>query len=178
MRPVTIAEAARLTRTSKSTIQRAVKSHELSATRDDQDRWMIDPAELSRVYEVHLDAPLAQSGASENTDAPSHQTTPKPNHDAIQLNHAKEKLEIQYQAEKDKTDLLQSQVHDLQSRLDRSEEERIKQSAQITSLLTHQPEPDTTPTATPESVTVRHIEPKATPAASEQNRSWFAKVFL
>jgi len=172
MKPVSIAEAARLTHTSKSTIQRAIKSHDLSATRDDQDRWMIDPAELVRVYDVDLDAPLTQSGAPEAIDAPAHQHAPKPNHEALQLHHDNEKLEIQYQAEKNKADLLQSQVDDLRSRLDRSEGERIKQSAQITSLLTHQPD-----TPTP-----HHVEPKTAPAAPpgapEKQRSWLAKVFL
>ncbi len=49
---LTLGQAARLTGTSKTTITRAIKSGRLSATRREDGSYEIDPAELSRVYEV------------------------------------------------------------------------------------------------------------------------------
>ncbi|MCB2009758.1 MAG: hypothetical protein KDF64_03995 [Geminicoccaceae bacterium] len=46
----TLLEAARLAAVSKSSMQRAVKSGRVSATRDDAGNWRIDPAELTRVW--------------------------------------------------------------------------------------------------------------------------------
>jgi len=187
MKPVTIAEAARLTRTSKSTIQRAVKNHELSATRDDQDRWLIDPAELSRLFEVHHDAAMAQPGALETKN------TPESNQELNQLRH--EKLEIQYRAEKEKADLLQSQVDDLRNRLDRSETTLL----QVTALLPRPAEPDTPPvhqttsktepssaSATPRTASVHQIKPTPTPIPEPiefrpeipEKKSWLSRVLF
>src|SRR5215218_1016511 len=43
-------EAAQLTGKDRSTILRAIEGGRLSATRDDQGHYLIDPAELERVY--------------------------------------------------------------------------------------------------------------------------------
>jgi len=47
----TLGTAAKATGVSKSTIYRAVKSGKLSASRNADDEYEIDPAELHRVYE-------------------------------------------------------------------------------------------------------------------------------
>ena len=49
--------AARETGVSKSTIYRAVKSGKISAKRNEDDEYEIDPAELFRVFEKQADAP-------------------------------------------------------------------------------------------------------------------------
>lgn len=49
---LTLGQAARLTGTSKTTITRAIKAGRLSAIRRDDGSYRIDPAELSRVYEI------------------------------------------------------------------------------------------------------------------------------
>src|SRR3954469_21414845 len=47
--------AARLTAKDRSTILRALESGRLSATKDERGQWLIDPAELERVYgQLHL----------------------------------------------------------------------------------------------------------------------------
>ena len=49
---VTLGQAARLAGVDKTTLTRAIKAGRLSATRRDDGGYLIDPAELSRVYEV------------------------------------------------------------------------------------------------------------------------------
>lgn len=52
MPELTLSQAAKLTGKSKSTINRAIKSGKLSATRHDDGSYSIDPAELSRVFNM------------------------------------------------------------------------------------------------------------------------------
>src|SRR3954451_2693652 len=47
---INVRSAARLTGKDRSTIIRAIEEGRLSATRDDRKRYLIDPAELERVY--------------------------------------------------------------------------------------------------------------------------------
>ncbi len=62
MPPVHVRDAAELAGKNRSTITRAIGKGQLSATRDGQGRYLIDPAELERVYgplrvhEVRTDA--------------------------------------------------------------------------------------------------------------------------
>jgi hypothetical protein len=49
---VTLGQAARLAGVDKTTLTRAIKAGRLSATRRDDGGYLIDPAELGRVYEV------------------------------------------------------------------------------------------------------------------------------
>src|SRR4051794_38857893 len=55
--------AAKLVSRDRSTILRALESGRLSASKDERGQWLIDPAELERVYgQLHLpDAPEAAS---------------------------------------------------------------------------------------------------------------------
>src|SRR3954470_14656037 len=64
MAAVTLGEAARLTRLNKSTVSRAVKSGRLSATRRDDGSFLVDIAELERVFTIR-----AAPAASPTTDA-------------------------------------------------------------------------------------------------------------
>lgn len=48
--PYTLKQAAAATGKSKPTILRAIQSGKVSAKKDDQDEWRIEPAELHRVY--------------------------------------------------------------------------------------------------------------------------------
>jgi hypothetical protein len=47
---LTLAEAAKETGLTKPAIFKAIKNGRVSATKDDKGQWMIDPAELFRVY--------------------------------------------------------------------------------------------------------------------------------
>jgi hypothetical protein len=106
----TLGAAARATGKSKATISRAIKSGRLSAARDGADGYVIDPAELHRVYPatddttgtVKLSEPVAQPGS-----------------DTVAL----ERL-IAEQAET---------IRDLRERLTFADEERRR----LTTLLTH-----------------------------------------
>jgi hypothetical protein len=62
MPPVNVRTAARLARRNRSTLTRMIESGKLSATRDESGRYLIDPAELERVFGA-----LASPDA--NTDA-------------------------------------------------------------------------------------------------------------
>jgi excisionase family DNA binding protein len=72
---VTIRTAAELTGKDRTTLNRAIASGKLSATKSDFGHYLIDPAELERVYgtlhtpaQVRLDE-LHNSGAQAHTDA-------------------------------------------------------------------------------------------------------------
>lgn len=52
MPELSLSQAAKLTGKSKSTINRAIKTGKLSATRNDDGSYSIDPAELSRAFDV------------------------------------------------------------------------------------------------------------------------------
>ena len=67
---ISITEASDVTRVSKSTILRSIKSGRISASRNDAGAFMIDPAELARVYPdaSRRDSPANQDAAPEATD--------------------------------------------------------------------------------------------------------------
>ena len=72
MGTLTLGQAARLTRTSKTTLTRAIKSGRLSAERRDDGSYRIDPAELSRVFEISVETPVTGSA----TGSVVHRATP------------------------------------------------------------------------------------------------------
>jgi len=57
MARLTLSQAAKVSRKSKSTLSRAIKMGRLSATRLDDGNFSIDPAELFRVYPATTDNP-------------------------------------------------------------------------------------------------------------------------
>lgn len=67
---ISITEASDATRVSKSTILRSIKAGRISASRNDAGAFMIDPAELARVYPdaSRRDSPANQDAAPEATD--------------------------------------------------------------------------------------------------------------
>lgn len=52
MPELSLSQAAKLTDKSKSTINRAIKTGKLSATRHEDGSYSIDPAELSRAFDI------------------------------------------------------------------------------------------------------------------------------
>jgi hypothetical protein len=67
---LTLAQAAKETGLTKPAIFKAIKSGKISASKDDRGQWMIDPAELFRVY-----APASQKETGE-----PHTAQPSPRH--------------------------------------------------------------------------------------------------
>jgi len=66
MPELSLSQAAKLTGKSKSTINRAIKSGRLSATRHEDGTYSIDPAELARAFE--LEPPEGAKRRSEEPD--------------------------------------------------------------------------------------------------------------
>jgi len=62
---LTLGQAARLTGTSKMTLTRAIKGGKLSAARQDDGTYRIDPAELAHVYMVTPAPPETGTAAGE-----------------------------------------------------------------------------------------------------------------
>ena len=118
MAHLTLGQAAKLVGKSKSTITRAIQSGKLSAQRQEDKSYRIDPAELHRVWP----ATVAQ---------PDHEE-PHGTHEGTQggtlavLQVKVEMLEAQLEREQDT-------VEDLRRRLDRSEERVVALSAPQTS---------------------------------------------
>jgi excisionase family DNA binding protein len=54
--PYSLQQAATATGLNKSTILRAIKAGKVSAVRDEQGQWQVEPAELHRVYPPAADA--------------------------------------------------------------------------------------------------------------------------
>jgi len=112
---VSVRTAAQMTRTSKTTIQRHIKSGKLSATRNDSGEWEIDPAELARVMTVHTTPeqiePVVQDGAR---PTPSNHTEPQHTNGAERPAPAHHEREIE---------LLQQQIEMLQTERRREREQ-------------------------------------------------------
>ena len=92
MKHLTAGEASRLAGVSKATICRALKSGKLSYISNDSDGYKIDPAELSRVYNLkHHETP--QGVAMKRSATPNE--TPQNDHEKELL-----ELKIKYLEEK------------------------------------------------------------------------------
>jgi len=122
----TIGQAAKATGKSKPTISRAIKSGALSATKNDDGSYTIDPAELHRVF------PPVKSSSNDSPDLKRSETP-------ISQAQLQREIELLRELMADKDGV----IDDLRSRLDASDEERRKVQAQLTALLTDQrPKPE------------------------------------
>jgi len=107
----TLAEAAKAVHRDKTTLLRAIKSGKLSAVRDAATGgWLIEPAELHRVYPAVIDAAMdaAANAALRSSDA------------EVEIRELRARLD-------DKDD----QIADLRRRLDAEAEERRRLTALI-----------------------------------------------
>ena len=127
-----LAEAARASGKSKMTIQRAIKGGKISASRNEDGSYDIDPAELHRTFPV-------VSGDDPNTGNTGYDDTPS-DVKMLQLEiKVRDEKIASLQAERERErKIFQDDVDDLRHRLDQSEEERRKTQAQLTALLTDQ----------------------------------------
>lgn len=96
---LTLKQAAEQSGKSKSTIQRAIKKGKLSAEKNDDGTYAIDPSELSRVYSATL---------TQRSDEP--------------LRNSDELLETKVAMLEDQLSRERETVDDLRKRLDRAEE--------------------------------------------------------
>jgi predicted site-specific integrase-resolvase len=114
----TLGEAAKATGISKAGLSRAIKRGAISAERQENGSYKIDPAELHRVY-----PPVAEIQPKEATDGRELRA---------QNTELRARLEVATQRLTDKNEV----IDDLRRRLDGSDEERRKVQAQLTALLT------------------------------------------
>ena len=123
---LTLAEAAKETGLTKPAILKAIQKGRVSATKDDKGQWLIDPAELFRVYSPTMKKEMGetQTGSFELL---------------LKLKELEAKLAVTEKRLLDKESEIENfrvQVDDL-----RSERERWRiQAEQITRLLTDQRE--------------------------------------
>jgi hypothetical protein len=127
--PYSLKQAAEATGKSKPTILRAIQSSKISATRDaNTQAWLIEPAELHRVYPVVSDEPL-QIDAMTKDAIPGEMARLR-----REIEVRDEQLEALRQERQRERQDAQSAIDDLRRRLDREGEERRK----LTALLTDQ----------------------------------------
>ncbi len=113
MKHLTAGEASRLAGVSKATICRALKSGKLSYISNDSDGYKIDPAELSRVYNVkHHETP--QGVAMKRSATPD--ATP-------QEDHEKELLELKIKYLEEKLIMMEEKISDLKAEKDKWEQQ-------------------------------------------------------
>ena len=121
---------------STATITRAIDKGRLSAVKDDNGAWQIDPSELHRVFEVK---------APENPPMQSDEKT----RNGGGLQHEVEILAEKLRSRDTLIDRLSDEVSDLRTRLDAEGEERRK----LTAMITHQAQmPAPAPAVAPERV--------------------------
>lgn len=126
----TLTQAAKAIGRNKTTVLRAIKSGKISAIRDEASgSWLIEPAELHRVYAPASTAAapsrIRRKATSRNGDA------------AGELRELLLRLETAEARIADKD----AAIDDLRRRLDQSEEDRRQAQAQVAALLTDRREP-------------------------------------
>lgn len=124
----TLGEAAKATGKSKPTIQRAIKSGKISASKKEDGTYDIDPAELHRVY------PVKQSVSNADNDM-KQSVTPNNNGELqAELDAMRRELE-QTNLERDRErELMNQQIELYKERLERAD----KDKDQLTALLTQE----------------------------------------
>jgi excisionase family DNA binding protein len=129
----TLGEAAKRTGLSKPTIQRAIKSGKLSANRNEDGSYAIDPAEFERVYGSLSVTGNDQDHETEHVTAVSSNETVRLEVQVKSLLENLSRLEREREREREQ---LVDQIEDLRRRLDSEGEERRR----LTALLTDQRE--------------------------------------
>jgi len=130
-----ISQAAKETGLSKSTISRAIKAGRVSALRQDDGAYLIEPAELFRVYprEVAQPSPDARHEAVRNPHEEAYAT---PSHDVEILRVKLSMTEALLQQERENSKRQQETVEDLRRRLDAASE-KVLALAQPSSEARH-----------------------------------------
>lgn len=137
-----LSEAAKATGKSRASIQRAIKSGKISASKDEQGNYAIQPAELHRVYPKqdetsHEHAHVTARNSGETSG----------NSSDIRLLEAKLEAAERMADEREKELRHRDQtIDDLRERLDKDGEERRKLTAMIADMRSKEP----LPTAEPE----------------------------
>jgi len=121
-------EAAKATGKSKPTIQRAIKSGKISAIKNINGSYSIDPSELHRVY------PLKQIDSNSEGKMKQYVTHNNDNGLQVELDALKRELEAANVERNRERELMEQQIELYKERLARSD----KDKDQLTALLTNQ----------------------------------------
>ena len=153
--PLTVKQAAEATGKSKPTILRAIQSHKISAARDDATgAWLIEAAELHRIYPPASSTDTHQSKIDAMTRDASHDEAV-----VVRLELLLQQLETEREDRRRERRDAEATIDDLRRRLDREGEERRRLTAILTDQRAQQP-------------VVPPVE--ASPSASpEPRRSWW-----
>jgi septal ring factor EnvC (AmiA/AmiB activator) len=134
--PYSLKQAATASGKSKPTILRAIQSGKVSAEKDEQGEWQIDPAELHRVYPpVTERTGLDETVWNDTQQADSPVETALLRSEVQQMRERFASLEIDRERERREAS---DTITDLRKRLDQSEQERREKDRQLTALLTDQ----------------------------------------
>lgn len=133
---LSLRQAAEQVGRDRTTLLRAIKGGDLSATKDDAGQWWIEPAELFRRY------PPAQAHSVQepvNAQVRTSMSTPVHTPDlAREIALKEEQLAALREERERERRQLEETITDLRRRLDASEEERRQSQQQLTALLTDQ----------------------------------------
>lgn len=133
----TLGEAAKRTGLSKPTVQRAIKSGKLSALRNEDGSYSIDPAELERVYGP---LPVTGNGDGNETQNVTAVSSNETGGLEAEVQHLRERLSsLAVERDRERAQLT-DQIDDLRRRLDTEAEERRKLTATLTDQREHREE--------------------------------------
>lgn len=134
----TLGTAAKATGVSRSTVLRAIKSGKISANKDANGNYSIDPSELHRVFHPATDEPIHKTGLTLHATEENNAAT------VVLL----EKIEFLEKEREREREQLEGTVADLRNRLDQADKERREtlerlnaSQEKLTALLTYQAEP-------------------------------------
>jgi excisionase family DNA binding protein len=141
----TLKEAAEAVGLTKPAIFKAIKKGSISANKDERGQWIIDPAELHRIYKpINQTENRIVSSLREETAI-----------DRQSLRAENDNLRAERERERSQ---LQETIADLRYRLDQSEAERREAQGKLTALLTYQPEQKAQTTPEPTAKKSRLLE--------------------
>ena len=122
-----LGQAAKAAGISKTSLHRAIQKGRVSAAKNDNGSYVIDPSELHRVY-----PPISETDRSANPDLGQDGTAET----AIETAVLRREVQLLNERLTDK----ETVIADLKERLDQSEQERRDKDRQLTALLTDQRE--------------------------------------
>ncbi len=155
MLKLTLGQAAKETGKSKATISRAIASGKLSAHKNDNKGYDIDPAELFRVYPYsNTTQPLNETPAGKTVSTL-----------LVENNALKEQVERLDDEQERNCRLYEVTIEDLRKRLDEAERERREKDRTLTALLTDQRDRS------------GEVEKLKADLEAEKGRGWWSRVF-
>lgn len=132
MMKLSLNQAAKEAKTAKATILKAIRDGRMSAPKNDKGHYVIDPAELFRVF------PLTSTSGSEKPASKPEPTPPTPENRFLETSLLKAKIEALEARFSD----AQQTIEDLRKRLDEEATER-RDTQRMLTHITHQEQQNT-----------------------------------